>query len=231
MFKFLVGRVDPHSAIISVFSTSLFLSLLCSLSIQEGFADGPVAATAEEIQPLAVGQDAPAFTVRTVAGAPFAFEPASLEQPAVIITFRGGWCPFCNMHLSELRTVVPAISELGVDVLFLSGDRPELLYESLSAETQEDIAGLDYRIYSDADAQAALAFGIAFEAGDKLIQRRRDKGDDIAASSMLNHDVLSVPAVYAIDRDGTIAFAFVEADYKVRLPADELLAVAREIVQ
>ena len=35
------------------------------------------------------------------------------------------------MHLSELRHVVPEIRALGVDVLFLSGDRPELLYDSL----------------------------------------------------------------------------------------------------
>jgi peroxiredoxin len=46
---------------------------------------------------------------------------------------------------------------------------------------------------------------------------------------MLKHGVLPVPAVFAIDRDGVINFAYTNADYKVRLPADELLAAAREI--
>ena len=46
---------------------------------------------------------------------------------------------------------------------------------------------------------------------------------------MLNHGVLPVPAVYAIDTTGIIRFDFVEPDYKVRLPSDELLAVAKEL--
>ncbi len=53
-----------------------------------------------------------------------------------------------------------------------------------------------------------------------------ERGIDIGSSSMDRHGVLPVPAVYAIDRSGQIAYAFVEADYKVRLPADELLDVA-----
>ena len=43
------------------------------------------------------------------------------------------------------------------------------------------------------------------------------------------HKVLPVPAVFAIGTDGRIAFAHANADYKVRLPADELLDVARRI--
>jgi peroxiredoxin len=46
---------------------------------------------------------------------------------------------------------------------------------------------------------------------------------------MLTHGVLPVPAVFAINRDGVIQFAYTNADYKVRLPADELLVIAREI--
>ncbi len=53
------------------------------------------------------------------------------------------------MHLSELRHVVPEIDGMGIDVLFLSGDRPALLYKSLGGETREDIAGLGYTILSD----------------------------------------------------------------------------------
>ena len=171
------------------------------------------------------------FTLRTVDNEEFVFNPRELENPAVIITFRGGWCPFCNVHLSELRHVVQEIDALGVDVLFLSGDRPQLLYASLERETQEDIAGLGYTIYSDADAQAAIALGIAFRASQATIDRRRENGQDIQGSSMLLHDILPVPSVFAVGRDGVIAFAYSNADYKVRLPADELLAVARELVQ
>lgn len=208
---------------------TLLLSMVFGCRNQAAPVDASIADSAEQIEPLVKGEAAPRFVVRTVAGESFNFDPQKLERPVVLLAFRGGWCPFCNTYLSDMRDVIPAISELGVDVLFLSGDRPALLYESLSMETQEDIAGLNYTILSDADAQAATALGIAFRSADQTIKRREEKGDDIAGSSMLNHGILPVPAVFAIDRHGVIQFAYTNADYKVRLPAEELLAAAREI--
>ena len=230
MSNLTTGQSNARSTIIGLLSTALVLSLVCSMSVQYGHADTPVAATAKEIQPLVAGDLAPRFTVETVDHESFVFEPRKLERPALLISFRGGWCPFCNMHLAELRHVIGEIDALEVDVLFLSGDRPELLYQSLKEETQQDIAGLDYQILSDADAQAAIAFGIAFKAPQKAIDRRGEKGDDIMDSSMAIHGVLPVPSVFAVDKDGIVAFAYSNADYKVRLPADELLAVAKGMV-
>jgi len=207
----------------------LLLVLAWLTSPISAVADGQIASTAEETRPLLVGDLAPRFVVRTVDGAPFVFDPDALQRPTVVITFRGGWCPFCNMHLMELRHVVPDIAALGVDVLFLSGDRPELLYSGLKQETQEAIDNLDYHILSDADAQAAIAFGIAFRATD-TVARHDAAGNDIAGSSMALHEVLPVPSVFAVDRTGRIAFAHSNPDYKVRLPAEELLRVAEELV-
>ncbi len=222
-------NLNPRAFVGASLLTVMVVSLACSMSLQYGHADVPIAATADEIQPLAAGDRAPQFTLRTVDNEEFVFNPRELERPAVIITFRGGWCPFCNVHLSELRHVVGDIDALGVDVLFLSGDRPQLLYESLERETQEDIAGLGYTIYSDADAQAAIALGIAFRAAQSTIDRRGEKGQDIEGSSMLLHSVLPVPSVFAVGQDGVIAFAYSNADYKVRLPAEDLLDVAKEL--
>ena len=229
MWKAVGEQLNPRRSIYYALSTVLFLSLACSMSMQHGHADVPIAESAGLAQPLQVGQSAPRFTVKTVDHEAFEFDPRNLERPVVAITFRGGWCPFCNMHLSELKDVVGEIDALGVDVLFLSGDRPELLYKSLSRETQEDIADLDYQILSDADAQAAIAFGIAFKASARTIDRRNEKGQDIVDSSMLKHGVLPVPSVFAIDRNGVIAFSYSNPNYKIRLPADELLQVATEI--
>ncbi len=56
-----------------------------------------------------------------------------------------------------------------------------------------------------------------------------DKNEIVKESSMLRHGVLPVPSVFAVDRNGVIAFAYSNPDYKVRLPAEELLQVATEI--
>ena len=212
-----------------LFAAVLGVTIISSVVARVGHADVPIAESADLIQPLGKGDQAPRFFVETVDGESFDFDPKKLERPVVLLTFRGGWCPFCNTYLSEMRHVIPQIRELGVDVLFLSGDRAELLFESLKMETQEDIAGLDYTLLSDGDAQAAMALGIAFKASQRSIDWQLEKGQDIEGSSMLQHGVLPVPAVFAIDQSGIIQFAFTNADYKIRLPADDLLAVAHEI--
>ncbi len=98
-------------------------------AIAESYAALP--ASADQTTPLKSGDRAPRFTVRTVDDTPYVFDPDNLENPTILISFRGGWCPYCNMHLSELRHVIPEIRESGYDILFLSNDRPELLYSSL----------------------------------------------------------------------------------------------------
>ncbi len=213
----------------SSFAILIFMSLVCSVSIRHGHADVPVAESADAIRPLGAGDAAPRFTVESVDSEQFEFNPQNLERPVVLLAFRGGWCPFCNMYLSDMRHAIPEITAMGIDVLFLSGDRAELLFASLNRETQEDIAGLEYTILSDANAQAAIALGIAFRASDRTVNRRNEKGEDIVGSSMDRHGVLPVPAVFAIDRHGIIRFAYTNANYKDRLPADDLVAAAREI--
>ncbi len=193
-------------------------------------ADG-VAASATEIDPVKTGEMAPAFTVRTVDDEPFNFDPENLAKPVILVTFRGGWCPYCNLHLSELRNVVPELRDMGIDVYFLSGDRPELLYQSLKRETQDDIDGLGYTILSDADVDAARALGIAFRVPDTMIAGMQDRGRDIDGSSMQNFKALPVPAIYVIDVDGMVTYSFVEPDYKIRLSAEDLLEAANAVVK
>jgi len=199
------------------------------------FVSGPRAvaaefpASAEQISPLATGESAPSFTVKTTENETFSFNPSSLQQPVVLISFRGGWCPYCNLHLSELRTVIPEIRAMGFEVLFISNDRPEMLYSSLKKETKEDIEGLDYTILSDADLNAAKAFGTAFMAPEALVGWLNSEGKDIEDSSIANYGALAVPSVYVIDTSGMIKFHYVNADYKVRLSADKLLAAAKQV--
>lgn len=218
------GRNLIYAAFLMLMLGSLVLSH-ADRAIAEDYAALP--ASAALTKPLKSGDRAPRFTVRTVDDQPYLFDPDNLDKPTVLISFRGGWCPYCNRHLSELRKVIPEIRASGIDVLFLSNDRPELLYSSLKQETQEDIDGLDYVILSDADISAAMALGTAFRTDKGLTDYLERNGRDYAGSSIGKHNALAVPAVYVIDKSGEIVFDFVNADYKIRLPADDLLSAAR----
>lgn len=118
---------------------------------------------------------------------------------------------------------------MDIDVYFLSGDRPDQLIASLQPETKSDVEELDYILLSDANAAAAIAFGTAFRAPDAVADWLSKDEKAFRGSSIDLHGVLPVPSVYAIGTDGQIAFAYTNADYKLRLSPGELKAVAESL--
>lgn len=192
----------------------LLLSLLTGPAAAEIFP-GPW-----DVQPPLPGMQAPAFSVSNVDGNTVHFDPEAMQRPVVLTFYRGGWCPYCNMHLAELRNTEAELRELGFDVWFVSPDRPELLAEG-------DHASYDYRLLSDADAQAAQAFGIAFRVDDETHANYRELGVDLEERAGHAHRALPAPATFVIGEDGVIQFAYVNPDYTVRLAPEVLLAAAR----
>jgi len=179
---------------------------------------------------LQAGERAPAFTAYEVDGSEFNFDPNNLDSPTLLITFRGGWCPYCNAQLAGLRKVLPEIRQGGMDVMFLSGDRPEMLYSSLRQDTQDAIGDLDYHILSDANMSAASALGIANRVPDGTKDRYVQGGRDIEESSIDLHQALPVPAVFVVDTDGEIRFVYANPDFRVRLPAEDVKEAAKPLL-
>ena len=176
--------------------------------------------TAEAVQPLLPGMSAPAFELRTADDQAFPFDPTALERPVVMTFFRGGWCPYCNLHLSEMRHAEARLKELGFDVLFVSMDRPGVLVESL------DEPDIGYTLLSDSALGATRGFGIAFRVDDDTVERYQGVGIDLEEASGQGHHVLPAPATFIIGQDGIINFAYVNPSYDVRLAPEVLLAAA-----
>ena len=176
---------------------------------------------AEDVQPLLPGMVVPAFELRDAAGEIVAFDPSSVQKPLVITFFRGGWCPYCNLHLAELRKAEAELKGMGFELWFISMDRPELLYESLE---QPDIG---YRVLSDTKLHASRAFGIAFRVDDETVERLLGWDIDLEGASGEEHHVLPAPATFIVGPDGAVQFQYTNPDYKRRLHPDVLLAAAR----
>jgi peroxiredoxin len=200
----------------------LSMILMMGLSVVSMAANNrtDIHSSAGEVQPLLVGMEAPDFTLRDVENQPFSFTSGVQAKPIVLTFFRGGWCPYCNMHLSELRLAEKQLKEMGFDIWFISIDKPELLLESL------DDPEIGYTVYSDSSLDATRAFGLAFRVDDALNERYLGYGIDLEKASGENHHVLPAPATYLIGTDGIINFAYINPDYKVRLHPDVLLAAA-----
>ncbi|NKI35824.1 AhpC/TSA family protein [Wenzhouxiangella sp. XN79A] len=175
---------------------------------------------AESVRPLLPGMQAPALALTATDGATIDFTPGRHGAPVVLTFYRGGWCPYCNLHLAELRTAEAELRELGFEVWFVSPDRPEML-----AEGETEASG--YRLLSDPELAAARAFGIAFRLDDDTLERYAGFGVDLADRSGADHGGLPAPATFLVGTDGIIQFAYVNPDYSVRLAPEVLLAAAR----
>jgi peroxiredoxin len=139
----------------------------------------------------------------------------------VLTFFRGGWCPYCNLHLAEMRHAEVQLKEMGFAVWFMSIDKPGVLVESL------DEPDIGYTLYSDAQISATRAFGLAFRVDDETVERYKGLAIDLEEASGEEHHVLPVPATFIIGENGMINFAYANPSYNVRLHPNVLLAAAK----
>jgi peroxiredoxin len=194
--------------------------MLVAAPVFAGIPDTP-----EQVQPLSVGARAPIFAARTTEGALRTFQPDSYKKPTVVLFYRGGWCPYCNAQLSDLHLVEPKLRKSGFEVVFLSSDRPELLYSSLKA------ADIHYTLLSDSHLEAAKSFHVAYHVDDATVAKLREYGEDLEATTGTKEHELPVPSVFIIDTSGTIRFVYSNPDYKIRLSADALWTAARPLAK
>ncbi|MDP1579753.1 MAG: peroxiredoxin-like family protein [Candidatus Didemnitutus sp.] len=167
-----------------------------------------------------VGDTVPDVKLLTADDAAVSLREVVKEKPAVLIFYRGGWCPYCNRHLGALAEIEGKVLAAGYQILAISPDQPAKL------KATPDREKLGYRLLSDRKAEAAQALGIAFEVPAELVAKYKNEYKiDLEAASGETHHLLPHPAVFVIGRDGVIRYAHVNPDYKIRLTPEEILAV------
>ena len=184
-----------------------------------GRAELPMAP--EKVHPLAKGVAVPDVTLKTVDGKSFALRAETSAKPTVIIFYRGGWCPYCNAHLADVQKAEKDLLAMGYQILAISPDTAKALRSTMDDDK------LTYTLLSDADMHATGAFGLAYGIDDATMEKYKSFGVPLTAQHE-GRFWLPVPAVYIVGKDGRIAFAHWDPDYKVRLSGTELLKAARE---
>jgi peroxiredoxin len=192
-----------------------YLAVLSTAPVLAGIPDDPA-----QVHPLSVGNPAPVFSARTADGMLRKFSPDAYSKPTIVLFYRGGWCPYCNMQLSDMRLVEPKLRASGFEIVFLSTDQPKLLYSSLKA------TDIHYTLLSDNYLKAARAFHIAYHLDSATLAKQREYGVDLERTTGTKLHELPVPSVFMIDTSGTIRFVYSNPDYTVRLGADALWAAA-----
>ena len=176
-----------------------------------------VALSAESINPVKTGEKIPSVNLKNINGNLVSLDSIVSSALTVLIFYRGGWCPFCNIQLSGLQKIENDIINLGYQIIAVSKDKPEMLAETIDKDQ------LNYTLLSDNDGAGATEFGIAFKVSDEYITKLKTYNIDLESSSGTTDHILPVPAVFILDTSGNIKFEYINADYKVRLDPEVLL--------
>ena len=185
----------------------------------------PVPKSPKGIQPLLVGETIPDIPLKTLEGKVTTLSQAIGNQSTALIFYRGGWCPYCITHLSQLAQIESQLVELGFQILAITPDSPEKLRETLEKHP------FSYTLLSDDQMKASQAFGVAFRVDQETVEKYRTYKVDVPLAPDGDFHWLPVPAVFLVGKDKTIAFQYANPNYQVRLEADTLLSLAKSLVK
>lgn len=160
------------------------------------------------------GHQAPDFTLPDATGEEVTLSKLLKDGPVVLIWYRGGWCPYCNMQLQAMQEALPKIKQLGGTLVAIS---PEVPDKSLSTKEKD---ALEFYVLSDVGNRVAKEYGIVYTLDDATHGILEDR----LKLSQYNGDAsgeLPLTVAYVIDQDGLITWDFKDYDYKRRAePAD-----------
>ncbi|MGH9557443.1 MAG: peroxiredoxin-like family protein [Terriglobales bacterium] len=168
---------------------------------------------------LPVGAVAPAFELPDRNGKPVSSADLLSRGRLVIAFFRGRWCPYCIAELDAFEAALPRIREAGASLVAIS---PQTVRQT---DFLVDQHRFSFPVLSDAGNRVARAFGPVYEVPAYL--------RDLYQKSFINLPLangdasweLPLPATYVLERDGTVLYAFADADTTHRAEPEEVLSI------
>ena len=171
-----------------------------------------------EISPLLVGEKIPSLSLKSADNTDVKLSDLFANKKTILVFYRGGWCPYCNLHLAALGESEKELLHLGYQIIAVSPDSPKKL------KATDEKNKLNYLLLSDSNGALSQAVGIAFQA-PTTYKSIVTEGSDGANTSLF----LPVPSVFIIDVTGVIQFEHITPDYKHRISNDLLIAAAKSL--
>jgi peroxiredoxin len=173
---------------------------------------------AEDISPILIGETLPNANFQNAEGSSVQLKAILEEKPTILVFYRGGWCPYCNVQLSGLVEIEEDILELGYQIVAISPDD----YKNLQSTIENN--STKYKLLSDPNGEFIQEIGIAFKTSSSLKEYIIGKGQKGKTSS-----VMPAPTVMIVDKKGVIKFEYINPNYKERIGGDMLLSVLKTL--
>lgn len=180
-------------------------------------AQSEIPKSALDIAPLLIGEKIPEFTLKTVENADVNLLELLKKKKTVLVFYRGGWCPYCNLHLQSLVGAEKQIIDLGYQIIAISPDSPENL------KITEEKDKVKYTLLSDSKGELIKAVGIAYQAPENY------KDVINVHSNGINTNLLPVPSVFVVNLQADILFEYISPDIKQRISTELLVSVLKNL--
>lgn len=180
-------------------------------------AQSEIPKSALDIAPLLIGEKIPEFTLKTAENADVNLSALLKKKKTVLVFYRGGWCPYCNLHLQALAEAEKQIIDSGYQIIAVSPDSPENL------KITEEKDKVKYTLLSDSKGELIKAVGIAYQVPEnyKSVINVHSKG--------INTSLLPVPSVFVVNTEADILFEYISPDIKQRISTELLVSVLKNL--
>jgi len=159
------------------------------------------------------------FELLDAHGTPTALSAALGARAAVVVLYRGAWCPYCNLALRAYQDdLVPALADKGVALVAISPQKPD---GSLSAQEKN---ALTFAVLSDPGNKIANRLGVMTVSPDDAQAAQRAMGLDLPEVNADGTHGIPMPTVVIIDPTGVIRWIDVHPNYTTRTEVSDILA-------
>jgi 3-oxoacyl-[acyl-carrier protein] reductase len=165
-----------------------------------------------------IGAPIPDAQLLDVNGAKTTLYAEVAGRPAVIVLYRGAWCPYCNAALRTYQQeLLPRLAERSAVLIAVSPQKPD---GSLSMQEKN---ALKFPVLSDPGNAIARALGVLTTPSDEALATQREHGLDLTETNADGTAELPMPTTAVLDATGRLRWLDVHPDYTTRSEPDAIL--------
>jgi peroxiredoxin len=172
----------------------------------------------EKPEGLFINSKAPDFKAKDQSGLEVNLKDLRKKGPVVIIFYRGNWCPYCTKELTKLQDSLALFTEKGVQVVAITPEASDGITKTI--EKTKAVFPIIY----DEEMKISKGYKVAFQVDDRTAERYKSFGNDLLVINNQKQKAwLPVPAVYIINKEGTVTYRYFNEDYKKQPNIKEIL--------
>jgi peroxiredoxin len=158
-------------------------------------------------------------TLLDAQGNPTTLHASIGHRPAVLVFYRGAWCPYCNLTLNTYRhQLYPRLQERAVGMVAISPQTPD------GSLTMQEKHGLTFPVLSDPGNELARELNILMPTRSERLRAAQQKlGLELETINADGTANLPLPTVVFLDAEHRVAWLDVRPDYTARTEVADIL--------